>query len=82
MNEVPEDQEQAFVMPQRVSCSKHPSKLIDYFCKHPQCSERLFCSSCLLKKQYCRHEMVPYILDIAEFMFEQKMGHEMRGLSK
>lgn len=77
-----EEHEEAFVLPQRVSCNKHPSKLIDYFCKHPQCTERLLCSSCLLKKQYCRHEMNPYIIDIAEFMYEQKMSFEMKGLSK
>ena len=69
-------------MPQRVSCPRHPSKYVDYFCKHPQCVERLFCSGCLLKKQYCRHDIGTYIIDIAEFMFEQKMSYEMKGLSK
>jgi hypothetical protein len=64
-----------------VSCPKHPSKTIEYFCKHPQCSERLSCSSCLLKKQYCRHDINTYIVDIAELMYEQKMSFAMRGLS-
>ena len=66
----------------KVNCSKHPSKTIEYFCKHPQCTERLSCSSCLLKKQYCRHDINTFIMDIAELLYEQKMTFEMKGLSK
>lgn len=65
-----------------MSCLKHSSKTIEYFCKHPQCTERLSCSSCLLKKQYCRHDINTYVTDIAELLYDQKMAFTMKGLAK
>ena len=76
------EEERAQKLDHKVSCPKHPSKTLEYFCRQAQCTERLACSSCLLKKQYCRHDINAFIVDIAELIYEQKMAFNMKGLSK
>jgi hypothetical protein len=71
--------ENAYVLERKVTCPKHPSKNIEYFCRFGECADRLFCSSCLLKKQYCRHEMSQHIVDISEYLYEQSMAYNMKG---
>lgn len=67
--------ESAYVLDSKVSCLKHPSKTIEYFCRHPECTDQLFCSACILKKQFCRHDQNQYIVDISEFLYQQKLAH-------
>lgn len=53
-----------------VNCIKHPSKKIEYFCLNLACTERLFCSTCIFKKEYCRHDLNKDIKDISEYLNE------------
>jgi hypothetical protein len=72
--------EQAYILASKPVCPRHPSKTIEYFCTQEVCGDRLSCSSCLLKKQYCRHDMGS-VVDISEFLFRQKKAMDMKGLS-
>lgn len=74
-------EEKVYILSKKVMCKKHPSKSIEYFCTNPQCTERIFCSACLLKKEFCRHDIATEIKDIGEFLYEQKVLFEMKGLS-
>lgn len=79
MEEPTETSEHTYVLERKVPCPKHPSKNIEYFCRFTDCTDRLFCSSCLLKKQFCRHEMNQHIVDISEYLYEQSMSYTMKG---
>lgn len=62
-------------------CKKHTSKSLEYFCSNLQCSQRVFCSACILKREFCRHDINTEIKDLAEFLYEQKVMFDMKGLS-
>lgn len=42
--------ESIFNLPNSISCKKHPSKKIEYFCTDAANEVHLFCSSCIFKK--------------------------------
>jgi hypothetical protein len=70
----------AYLLHQKVICSKHPSKTVEYFCIDPECADNLglYCPSCIFKKEFCRHES---ILDISEFLYDIKQSFDKKGLN-
>src|SRR5688500_13606543 len=62
----------------KVPCSKHSNKKMEYICTNPNCKQKLFCSYCLFKKDYCRHD--DYIKELSDFVEEQRLQFEKRGL--
>jgi hypothetical protein len=62
--------EKVYQLTKKVNCKKHPSKVVEYYCKNPSCSERLFCSACIFKREHCRHDINTEIKDIGEYLYE------------
>jgi len=62
----------------KIPCEHHPQKRLEYICTNPNCKDKLYCSSCLFKKEYCRHD--DYLKDINEFLEEQRQQFELKGL--
>jgi len=65
-----------------VYCSKHPNKKIEYFCLNLACTERLFCSTCIFKKEYYPLDLSKDIKDINEYLREQNDFIRMNGLNE
>lgn len=63
----------------KVLCEKHPQKKLEYLCTNPNCTDKLYCGTCLFKKDYCRHD--DYLKDLNEFLNEQKDQFDKRGLA-
>ena len=70
-----------YPLSKKVPCKKHPSKYIEYVCSNPHCTERVFCSACIFKKEYCRHDLNTEIRDISEYLYDVKVLFDMKGLS-
>lgn len=62
----------------KVFCDKHPQKKLEYVCTNPSCQVKLFCGSCLFKKEHCRHD--DHLKDLDEFLEEQRKQFEKKGL--
>ena len=57
-----------------VPCQKHPNKTIEYICVEKACQEKVFCTTCIFRQDYCRHQN--YTRDLTEFLDEQKKQYE------
>eukprot|EP01017_Pseudomicrothorax_dubius_P011295 TRINITY_DN14198_c0_g2_i1.p1 TRINITY_DN14198_c0_g2~~TRINITY_DN14198_c0_g2_i1.p1 ORF type:complete len:633 (+),score=114.25 TRINITY_DN14198_c0_g2_i1:65-1963(+) len=50
---------------ERPRCTLHPGKTLDYVCLAAECERRLFCATCLLKKDACEHDES---IDVEDFL--------------
>ena len=57
-------------------------KKIEYFCRNLASTDRLFCSTCIFKKDYGRLDLNEDIKDINEYLSEYKDFIRMSGLNE